>query len=279
MPLSLYGGDYIIMPKINVNDVNIHYEESGQGEDTIVFSHGLLWSSRMFDNQVAVLKDNYRVITYDHRGQGQSEVTESGYDMDTLAGDAMALIEKLNLGKVHFVGLSMGGFVAMRIAARRPDSVKSIILIETSADPEPQENIPKYKMLNFVARWLGFSLITKSVMQIMFGQTWLNEPTRAHEHDYWKKQLHNNHRVGITRAVMGSVNRKGVYEELASINVPTLILVGEEDVATVPAQADRIHQAIPQSKLVTIPQAGHTSTVENPDAVNQAIIDFLAELS
>ena len=267
------------MPTINANDVNIHYEESGHGAETIVFSHGLLWSSRMFDNQVAVLKDKYRVITYDHRGQGQSEVTESGYDIDTLTEDAIALIETLNLGKVHFVGLSMGGFVAMRIAARRSDLVKSIILIETSAEPEPEENIPKYKLLSIVARWLGFGLITKSVMKIMFGQTWLNDETRAHEHQYWKKQLHNNHRVGITRALAGVVSRKGVADELPSIGAPTLILVGEEDVATVPAKAEHIHQMIPQSKLVYIPQAGHTSSVENPSAINQSIIEFLDNLS
>jgi len=265
------------MPKINVNGVNIHYEESGQGEETIVFSHGLLWSNRMFDNQVTVLKDKYRVIAYDHRGQGQSEVAESGYDMDTLTDDAIALIETLKLGKVHFVGLSMGGFVAMRIAARRPDLIKTMILIETSADPEPQENVLKYKLLSLVARWFGLALVAKSVMPIMFGQTWLNDSARADEHQYWKTQLLNNHRTGITRAVKGVVNRNGVVDELSNIQMPTLILVGDEDVATVPAKAETIHAAIPQSKLVYIPQAGHTSSVENPNAVNQAIGDFLAQ--
>ncbi len=140
------------MPKLNINGTMIYYEEAGQGDETIVFSHGLLWSNRMFDKQVTVLKEHFRVIAFDHRGQGQSEVADSGYDMDTLTDDAIALIETLNLGKVHFVGLSMGGFVAMRIAIRRPDLVISTVLIETSADPEPQENIPKYKMLSFVAR-------------------------------------------------------------------------------------------------------------------------------
>jgi pimeloyl-ACP methyl ester carboxylesterase len=172
----------------------------------------------------------------------------------------------------------MGGFVAMRIASRRPDVVKSVILIETSAEPEPQGNIPKYKMLSVVARWLGFSLITKSVMKIMFGQTWLNDKTRRQEHQYWKKQLHNNDRIGITRAVMGVVNREAVTDELSSISAPTLILVGDEDVATVPAKAEHIHQMIPQSTLVYVPNAGHTSSVENPSAVNQAIIEFLDNL-
>ena len=196
------------MPTAKVNGVKIYYEDSGQGEDTIVFSHGLLWSGRMFDKQVAVLKDKYRVITYDHRGQGQSEVSDSGYDMDTLTEDAIALIDHLKLGRVYFAGLSMGGFVAMRIGARRPDLIQSLILIETSADPEPEENAPKYKLLNLVARWLGFGLVTKSVMQIMFGQSWLNDPAKADEREYWKKQLHNNDRIGISRAVTGVVNKR-----------------------------------------------------------------------
>ena len=83
------------MPRLCVNGATIHYEEHGTGPETIVFAHGLLWSVRMFDRQVDALKDRYRCITFDFRGQGQSEVTATGYDMDTLAADAAALIESL----------------------------------------------------------------------------------------------------------------------------------------------------------------------------------------
>ncbi len=266
------------MPKIQVNDVNLHYEDTGQGEECIVFSHGLLWSTRLFDNQVNALKDTYRIVAFDHRGQGQTEVTEAGYDMDTLSEDAIQLIESLNLGRVHFVGLSMGGFVGMRIAARRPDLIKSLVLLETSPDPEPQENVGKYKLLNLIARWLGFSLVTSSIMQIMFSQSWLNDSLRTEEHQYWRQQLQNNHRIGITRAVTGVVNRNGIYDELEHIIAPTLIMVGEEDVATTPEKAERLHQAIDGSRLVHIPRAGHTSTVENPEVVNQEIVKFLSNV-
>ncbi len=266
------------MPFKSLNGVNYYYEESGSGEDVIVFSHGLLWSCRMFDKQVDALKDSYKVVAYDHRGQGKTEVSETGYDMETLTSDALELLK--GYGKpVHFAGLSMGGFVAMRLAARHPELIKSLILMETSAEPEPVENIPKYKRLNRVARYLGFRLVTGPVMKIMFSKSFLADKSRTQDKKYWEKQLRSNNRKGIPKAVMGVVERKGIYDELANIKCPTLIIVGEEDFATVPTEAEKMHEAIKGSKLVYIPKAGHTSSVEQPDLVNKAIKEFLSTLS
>jgi pimeloyl-ACP methyl ester carboxylesterase len=117
------------MPFKEINGTRIHHTETGSGPETIVFSHGLLMSGEMFRDQVAAFSDRYRCITFDHRGQGQSEVTESGYDMDTLAEDAAALIRELNCAPCHFAGLSMGGFVGMRLAIRHPELLKSLILL------------------------------------------------------------------------------------------------------------------------------------------------------
>jgi len=80
------------MPIISVNGAALYYEEHGTGPEIIVFAHGLLWSCRMYDAQVALLKERYRCVAFDFRGQGQSEVTRSGYDMETLYVDAVALI-------------------------------------------------------------------------------------------------------------------------------------------------------------------------------------------
>ena len=268
------------MPKITINNAALYYEDSGGvDKEPLLFSHGLLWSCRMFDNQVAVFKDHYRCIAWDHRGQGQSEVTADGYDMDTLYEDAVALIEALDVGPVHFAGLSMGGFVGMRLAARRPDLVKSLILMETTADPEPQENHRKYKMLNFVARWLSMRLVAGSVMSIMFGQKFLTDPNRTAQRAEWRLRLLNNDRIGISRAVSGVVNRQGIYDEIDKITAPTLIMVGDQDVATVPEKSERIHAKVPNSQLVMISGAGHSSSVEEPAAVNAAIQAFLDELA
>ncbi len=267
------------MPDIRVNGATIHYEECGRGSETIVFAHGLLWSGRMFDHQVAALRDRYRCITFDFRGQGQSEVTASGYDMDTLAQDAAALIEVLDCAPCHFVGLSMGGFVGMRLAIHRPELITSLILLETSADPEPRENVGRYRLLNFVARWLGLRLVANQVMPIMFGRKFLSDPVRVQERTMWRERMIANHRIGISRAVQGVIERQGVYDSIDRIDVPTLIIVGDQDVATPPDKARRIHERIRTSKLVVIPGAGHTATVEEPEAVNAALKQFLDEVS
>jgi pimeloyl-ACP methyl ester carboxylesterase len=169
----------------------------------------------------------------------------------------------------------MGGFIGMRLAARRPDIVKSLILIGTSADPEPAANIPKYRMLNLVARWLGFRLVVAPVMRVMFGQTFLTDPARAQLRQEWRQQLLANHRIGVTRATAGVITRRGISDLLGAIAARTLILVGDQDVATPPAVARRIHERIPQSQLKLIPGAGHTSTVEQPELVSAAILAFL----
>lgn len=263
------------MPWMDVNGTRLYYEDTGGSGVPIVFSHGLLWSCRMFDKQVAALKDRYRCIAYDHRGQGQSDVSRvHTVDMDMVYEDAAALIEKLGVGPCHFVGLSMGGFVGMRLASRRPELLRSLMLLETSADPEPTENVSRYNLLNFIARWFGVKWTLKAVMPIMFGRTFLEDPARASEREVWQRHYLSN-RKDIWRAVNGVTYRRSIHEELSRIRTPTLVIVGAEDVATVPAKAERIHAGIAGSRFVKLPRGGHTSCVEEPALVNAALEDFL----
>jgi 3-oxoadipate enol-lactonase len=268
------------MPKLRVNGVELNYIDVGTGDETIVFSHGLLMSLHMFDAQIAHYQSRFRVIAYDHRGQGESEVTASGYDydMDTIAEDAAALIESLELGAVHFVGLSMGGFTGMRLGARRPELIKSLVLMETSADPEPPENVPRYNLLRFVARWLSPKLVASGATKSLFGATFLNDPARKGELTKWRQHIGNSRRVGMAEAAKGVFSRQPIYDEIAAITAPTLVIVGEEDVATVPAKAERIHQQIAGSKLVHIPKAGHSSSIEQPQAIIEAMDAFYATI-
>ncbi len=267
------------MPYLNTPDVRLYYEEAGSGPETIVFSHGLLWSHRMFRAQIDHLKDRYRVIAYDHRGQGQSEVTEAGYDMDTLTEDARALLDGLGIGRCHFAGLSMGGFVAMRMAIRHPERLQSLMLLETSAQAEPEENVPRYRTLNRIVKLLGTWAVKKPVMKIMFGDPFLNDPNRKEERKKWGRELTGNSKK-IIRAVQGVIDREAVSpDQLKTITCPTLIIVGSEDIATVPAKSEYLAKYIPNARLVEIPRAGHTSTVEEPERVNREIDGFLSGLS
>ncbi|MFA3916970.1 alpha/beta fold hydrolase [Ruegeria hyattellae] len=259
------------MPTAELNGARIHFTDTGGKGAPIVFSHGLLFSGAMFEAQVAHFKGRYRCITFDHRGQGNSGVTKVGYDIETLTDDAAALINHLDIAPCHFVGLSMGGFIGMRLAARKPGLLRTLTLLETSADPEPTENAPKYRMLNFVARWIGLWAVISRVMPIMFGDTFLNDPARAKERKRWAKAITRNHRIGITRAVMGVIEREGCAGILDSIDIPVSIGVGDEDVATVPEKSERIQRRIKRSELVVFEGAGHSSSIETPEQVNDLI--------
>jgi pimeloyl-ACP methyl ester carboxylesterase len=264
------------MANILINGCNYYYEDVGKGDETIVFSHGLLWNNQMFVNQINHLKNKYRIISYDHRGQGLSQVTENGYGMDSLYQDVHDLIKNLGINQVHFVGLSMGGFVAMRIAARNPELIRSLILMETSAQTEP--NKIKYWFLNTIVKLFGVGLVVKSVMKIMFGQKFLTDKDRTPLRDKLRDQLKSLDK-SIVKAVEGVINRKAIDNELHKIKCPTLIMVGTQDIATVPAKAEYIHQMIPHSTLKYIDGAGHTSSMEEPEQVNDLISEFLNNLS
>lgn len=264
------------MAYLDVNGVRLFYTDTGGDGPVVMFSHGLLFSTEMYENQIAHLKETYRCIAYDHRGQGQSEAAEGGYDMDTLTKDVAALLTALKVKKCHFVGLSMGGFIALRMALDYPAQVLSISVLDSSADAEPKENHGKYNMLNFILRWFGPKPVVGSVMPIMFGQSFLNDPAQKQLRNRWRQFLGQvADKKAMAKAVGGVINRKAVYARLGEIKVPTLIAVGNEDTATVPAKSERMHQAIAGSEFQIIPKGGHVVTIDAPDAVNAVLSDFL----
>lgn len=265
------------MPTVDVNGTTLFYTDTGKGNETILFSHGLLMGHWMFDKQVAHFKDRYRCIAYDHRGQGKSGRPKTrSITMDQCYEDAVALIETLGIGPVHFAGLSMGGFVGMRLAARRPDLVKSLTLMNTSTGPE--DTVRQYRILNFVARWLGVGTVARKVEPILFGETYLNDPAREAEREALRRHLLSIDKP-IYRAVNGVIDRNPVDDEARKITAPTLVIAGAEDAAINPETCRAIAGLIQGAEAVTIPQAGHTSCIEAPDAVNEAMDDFLSALS
>jgi pimeloyl-ACP methyl ester carboxylesterase len=264
--------------RIRCNGVSLAVEDGGGGGPAVLFSHGLLYSRRMWDAQVGALRGRFRCVVYDHRGQGESEAPQTGLDMDTLAADAAALVEALRLGPVHFVGLSMGGFIGMRLAARRPELVRSLALLDTSAGAEPPENLPRYRRLEWVARWIGMWPVVKPVQAIMHGASARRDPARSADLRAWRAHLLGLDRVAMPRAVEGVLRREPVLPLLGKIRCPTLVLVGEEDTATVPARAREIASAIAGARLVQIPRAGHMSAIDAPEAVTAELRAFLASV-
>ncbi|MRK02668.1 alpha/beta fold hydrolase [Aeromicrobium sp. S22] len=257
------------MPVTEANGARIHVEDTGApagrpDAPAIVFGHGLLFSGRMFAAQVARLRDRYRCVTIDWRGQGKSPAADDGYDMDSLADDAAAVIEGLGAGPVHFVGLSMGGFVGMRLGARRPELIRSLVLLDTSAGPEDPDKVSQYRLLAKVYGVLGLSPVRGRVEPLMFGPTFLASPAAKRDTDAWVAEVKACRRSGMKKAIYGVTDREPVLDELGRITAPTLVAVGDEDVATPPAKAEVIAAAIPGARLEIVRGAGHSSTIEQP---------------
>jgi pimeloyl-ACP methyl ester carboxylesterase len=260
---------------LSVAGAEIYYEDTGGRGEPIVFSHGLLWDTRLFEPQVARLRERYRCISYDHRGQGKSTGGTSRYSMDVLADDAAALIEKLGVAPCHFVGLSMGGFVGIRLAARRPDLIRSLTLMETAADPEPRLNIPKYAAMELITRVLGRRVLLGAIMKIMFGRTFLRDPARAPQRRDIADQFMALDQERSRWALDSVVSRDGVENLLPRIHCPTLVIWGKEDKAIARPRARGTADRISGARWVELPYGGHSSTVEEPELVTRALEDFL----
>ena len=265
------------MPSISANGVELHYGDVGAGPQTIVFIHGLMLASDSFEAQRDAFKATHRVITFDLRGQGRSQKTRDGLDLDTLARDTAALIKQLAVAPCHVVGFSMGSFVAMRLAARHPDLVRSLTLIGPSADAEEPENLPRYARLIRFVRWFGPTLIAPRMMRILFGDTYLQSPETAVERARWLAYLKALPR-SLHRAAAASAGRSAIKGELVNITAPTLVVSGEEDRPISPVRAHAVHQGISNAQFMSFPRTGHAVMIERADDFNTYLRQFLEQV-
>ncbi|MBW2525565.1 MAG: alpha/beta fold hydrolase [Deltaproteobacteria bacterium] len=167
------------MPEITVDDgVRLHYAERGKGDETVVLSHSYLVDHRHFEPQIEALSERYRVLAYDHRGHGQSDCPRDGYSMERIYADGVAFLEAMDCGPVHWMGLSTGGFVGMRIAYRRPELLQSLVLMDTAAGAEPTLKHLKYRGMFFVLQRFGIEPVLGGAMSALFGKTFLRDPER-----------------------------------------------------------------------------------------------------
>jgi pimeloyl-ACP methyl ester carboxylesterase len=260
----------------------IHYSDTGApsgniAAETVVFGHGLLFGGWMFDDQTAALRAQYRCVSIDWRGQGASPASPDGYDMDTLTDDALALIETLGVAPVHYVGLSMGGFVGLRLGARRPDVVQSLVLLNTSAEAEDPGKSRRYKAMAAMYRLTGMLPLVPALKRTMFGPSFRRNPSSRQVLQHWRATLRQSSRSGISKAVLAVANRVPVEDELAGIDVPTLLIAGADDVALPSLHAAHVADRIAGARLHIIPHCGHSSSLEQPAVVAGLLREFLSQ--
>ena len=271
------------MATLTANGATVAFTDTGAPSGspdapTIVFGHGLLFSGWMFTDQIEALRESYRCVAIDWRGQGASPPVAGGYDMDTLALDAAAIIDSLGVGPVHYVGLSMGGFIGQRIAARRPEVLRSLTLLDTSADPEEPAAARQDRLLSLIFRFFGLGPVRRPVCKIMFGPTFLAEPRSKAVIAEWMSQVGRQDRSAVRQAVLRVADRNGVADEIGKITAPTLVVVGEHDKPTPPAKARRIADGISGARLEIVAKCGHSSSIEQPVAITALIRNFVAQV-
>lgn len=262
------------MPVANVNGVDVFYRDEGpQGAPVLVLCHSLFFDHQMFEYQVAALSDRYRVVCYDFRDQGRSARTGlDPVDMDTLTEDAAAFIKQLGLDPCFFGGNSMGGFVALRLAARHPELLRGAVVMGSSGEAE--RKFEEFKPLVDGVREQGTEPFIDALMYIMFGDDYLADDTRKEERASWREYML---RLGpdIARSADGVIRRNGVLEELRGCSTPLLVIAGEQDHAYPPELSRNIVAAASNAELSVVSGAGHSVALERHDAVNPVLRRFL----
>jgi pimeloyl-ACP methyl ester carboxylesterase len=232
----------------------------------------------MFASQVAALRDQYRCVTFDFRGHGGSELTETGYDMDSLSNDAAAFIEKLDVGPVHFVGFSIGGFAGLRLAVQRQTLLRSLTLIGAAAI-DGRDSSFTFKMLPFLSATFGMCPVTGSMMSYFFSPAFLEDPARQAEREKWERYIRSNRALGVSRAASGAIAQTSILPKLGKVHVPALVIRGELDGLIKEDVAKQTAAAISNARFVSIPKRGHVCNIEDPASTNAAIMDFLTGVS
>ncbi|MGQ0766437.1 MAG: alpha/beta fold hydrolase [Gemmatimonadota bacterium] len=257
------------------NGIEIGYDDSGTG-NPLVLLHGFPHNRRLWAAQVGALLDRARCIVPDLRGFGESS-TKPPFSMDQYADDVVALLDHLRVERAIVGGLSMGGYVAFAIWRRHRDRVRALALLDTKAGADSAEAVQKRRDMIALAQERGSAGIADAMITGMVGRS-----TRAkcpEVADAVHSMLESAPVDGIIGALEALMTRPDSTPTLSTIDVPTVIVVGDEDVLTPPAESRAMHEAIRGSRLEVIAGAGHVSNVERPAAVNHVLSEFIASMN
>ncbi len=266
------------MPSITRDSRTISFTDSGSTGTPVVLLHAFPLNSKQWDGQIESLAERFRFIAPDLQGFGGSSAPDdaASYSMDSYADDAAAVLDELGLDKVVLTGLSMGGYIAFAFLRRHRDRVSALVLADTKAEADPPEAKEKRTTQQAQVRAEGTAGLIEGLSGALLG-----EATRAKKPDIveaTKKLMAENPPAGFIGALEAMKNRPDSTAELAAITVPTLVIVGENDGVTPVAASEALNQGITGSKLVVIPEAGHLSNLEAPEAFNGAVAEFLGAL-
>ncbi len=259
------------MKKAKVNGIEINYEIHGaEGAPWLVLSHSLACTVRMWDPQIEAFKGSYRMLAYDMRGHGASTAPAGAYSLDMLADDVIELMKALGIKRATFIGLSIGGMIGQTLALKQLSLFNGMVFADTGHTQTP-EAIKQWEERIRVVESQGMRPLVAPTME-----RWFTEPFRNRPEAKKIAELIANTPVagyvGCGRAIM----KLGTTARLKEIKVPVLAIAGEQD-ATAPGTR-YIGENIPGAKLVIIPRAAHIANIEQAEAFNRSLREFLSAL-
>lgn len=265
------------MPEMTAAGTKLAYTDSGGSGTPVLLLHAFPLNSAMWEPQIEALSDRYRFIAPDLTGFGGSAAPEGrdAYSMETWAAEIEALLSELALERVALVGLSMGGYLAFELLRRSPERFSALVLADTKAEADPPAGVEKRTKQQEMVEGGKRDELIEALTGALLG-----EPTREKKADVVEKvrSLMDNPAAGFVGGLEAMKKRPDSTDELSRIKVPTLIIVGENDAVTPPEAARAMHEHIGESRLVVIPEAGHLSNLEAPEAFNGALAEFLTSL-
>jgi len=240
----------------------------------VMLSHSLATHMRVWQPQLEALAAEYRVLRYDIRGHGRSEVPLPPYALAELTEDAVALLDALGIDRVHWVGLSLGGMIGQQLALSHPDRLLSLTLADTTSQV-PAEAAPAWDERAETAQSQGMDPLVEPTLE-----RWLTPAFREREAQV-TEEIREMIRGTPPQGYAGccqAIKQLALTERLPAIALPALVMVGEADEGTPVAAAEVIAGAIPGAELAVLPVARHLSNIEAAPAFNERLLGFLNRL-
>jgi 3-oxoadipate enol-lactonase len=260
------------MPFADVNGQRVRFEESGGAGPPLILSHGFLMDREMFAPQVQALSPEFRAITWDQRGFGETEFDGQPFTYWDSAQDCLGLLDYLDIDEAVLGGMSQGGFLSMRAALLAPERVRALVLIDTQSGTEDPERLPAYRQMQ--QTWLDAGPVdelAQAIANLIIGDPALNEVWIAK----WRK---------LPREAMKApgdclLNRDDITDRVSEITCPALIFHGTADQSIEVDKAEQLCQGLPGcTGVVLIDGAPHASNLTHPHEVNEPLVRFLRSL-
>jgi len=260
--------------KIPVNDINVSYNDEGPKKaPVIIFIHGFPLNKSMWDKQSEKLKGSYRVIAYDIRGHGDTDLGAIDFSIDLFAQDLIDFMDALKIEKTMLCGLSMGGYIALNAIDKHPNRFSALILSDTNCtadSSEAKEN--RMKTIEGIKE-NGVKKLADGLIPKLFAPE--SFKTYSEGIAVVKELIVKTPKQSLYNSLHAMANRKETCSKLPEIKIPVLIIVGKEDKITPPEAANAMHEKIKDSSLQIIPNAGHLSNLENQEDFNNQLKKFI----